>query len=86
MMMAIKTEEKRLLDALMNQEVLLLQGFTFELEDNIGVVVAKRDHVRGFWRHVSGQFAWTPAGQCDATISVQIIDEAVAHTLKLAEQ
>lgn len=84
MMMVIKSEEKRLIEALMEQETLLLKGFTFELEENIGVVVSRSEHVRGFWRYQSGRFAWTPAGYYEATVHTKVMDDAVAFTLTLA--
>lgn len=86
MMMVIRSEEKRLLEALMEQEMLLLKGFNFELADNIGVVVARGEHVRGLWRYQSGRFAWTPAGYYEATVHTKTMDDAVAFTLTLAEK
>ncbi len=83
-MMAIKSEEKRLLEALMEQEVLVLKGFTFELADNIGVIVSRGEHVRGFWRYQSGRFAWTPAGYYEATVHTKVMDDAIAFSLTLA--
>lgn len=86
MMMVIKSEEKRLIEALMEQEILVLKGFTFALEENIGVVVSRAEHVRGFWRYQSGRFAWTPAGYYEATVHAKVLDDAVAFTLTLADK
>lgn len=85
MMMVIKSEEKRLLEALMDQEILTLKGFNFELTDNVGVIVSRGDHVRGFWRYQSGRFAWTPAGYYEATVHTKVIDDAVNFTMTFAE-
>ncbi len=84
MMMVIKSEEKRLIEALMEQEILLLKGFTFDLGEDIGVVVSQSAHVRGFWHYQSGRFAWTPGGYYEATVHTKVMDDAVAFTLTLA--
>jgi len=84
MMMVIKSEETRLIEALTAQEVLVLQGYTFEFGEDVGVVVRQAEHVRGFWRYQSGRFAWTPAGYYEATVHTKVMDDAVAFTLTLA--
>ena len=86
MMMVIRTEEKCLLEALMEQETLILKGFNFELADNIGVVVSRGEHVRGLWRYQSGRYAWTPAGYYEATVHTKVLDDAIAFTLTLVDR
>ena len=83
-MMVIRSEDKRLLEKLMEQEHLILNGFHFELVDGIGIVVARAEHVRGFWRYQSDRYAWTPAGNHEPTLHAKVMDDAVAFTLTLA--
>ena len=88
MMMVIKSEkseEKRLLEALVSQELLALKGFHFELAENVGVLVSRGDEVRGFWRYQSGRFAWTPSGYYEATVHTKVMDDAVTFTRAMSE-
>lgn len=84
MMMAVKSQEQRLMEALMDQEVLVLKGYHFDIADDVGVIVSCRGHVRGFWRYQSGRFAWTPAGYYEATTHANTADDAVTQVLSLA--
>lgn len=85
MMMVVKSQEKQLAHALSEHETLVLKGYTFEVAENIGVVVARGDHVRGFWRCHTHKISWTPAGTFEPSAYVTTIDEAVAFTLTLAQ-
>lgn len=86
MMMNIKSEQKRLLELLQEQETLVLKGFGFDLTENVGVIVTHGEDVLGFWTYQSGRFAWTPAGYYEATVHTKIIDDAVAFTMTFTNQ
>lgn len=85
MKMSTKSEEKRLLNALNEQEALTLKNFRFELVDKIGIVVRRSNQTEGFWRYQSGRFAWTPSGYYEATVHTKGIDDAVTFTLSLLD-
>jgi hypothetical protein len=74
--------DHKLLWRLERHPVLRLIGFTFAAEPSIGIVVARRGHVRGFWRHGGGGYNWTPAGYGEPQHLVENEHMAVSYTLE----
>lgn len=82
--MVIKTEEKQLLEALMEQDKLIQAGLIFDIAEDAGVVISQGTHVRGFWRFQSGRFAWTPAGYAQPEAHADTLADVIVHTNRIA--
>lgn len=85
MMMAVKSLDQQLADALLEHETLILKGYSFDVRDDLGVVVARGDLVRGIWRCQPHKLSWTPAGSFEPSVYVGTVEDAVNFTLTLAQ-
>lgn len=80
--MAIGHHEKALLEALNKAFAGARRLCEAQADATGGVVIVLLGHVRGFWRHGPGGFAFTPGGYVRATVTCAGVAEAVAHTLQ----
>jgi hypothetical protein len=60
-------------------------GLTAGFGEQGGVVIERRGHVRGIWRCLGGEFAWTPAGYNEPVHEAADIEAAVAYTQALLQ-
>lgn len=79
--MCTDEEIKALLEALLAQPVLAQRGFTFRVENADELLTFRGPHLRGIWRCVKGEFAWTPAGYTVHTHTVRDVEAALRYTL-----
>lgn len=74
-------EIKKLLDALLSQPILAQRGFSFTIENTEELIAYRGPHMRGIWRCLNGEYAWTPAGYVAPTHTVRDVNAALRYTL-----
>ena len=74
-------EMRKLLEALLSQPILAQRGFSFSLESTEELIAYRGSHMRGIWRCVNGEYAWTPAGYVAPSHTVRNVDAALRYTL-----
>ena len=58
------------------------RGYDIAINDNGDLLVCRRGHWRGLWRHVSGQYSWVVAGSREPGFVTGDIEKAVCYTVK----
>ncbi len=79
--MSANENYRSLIEHLARHEVLWLRGYQFTISPMGGVVIERRGHARGVWKHHGERFAWTPLGYAEPTYFADDVDAAVRYTL-----
>ncbi|MBL8567349.1 MAG: hypothetical protein JNM89_16690 [Hyphomicrobiaceae bacterium] len=72
---------KSLIERLARHELLWLRGYQFLLAPKGGVLIERRGHARGIWKHDGERFNWTPMGYTEPTHFADDVAAAVRYTL-----
>lgn len=66
---------------LLRHEVLRQRGYAFDSSPGGGVIVERRGHALGVWRHDGRRFSWTELGYAEPTHWADGVEAAERYTL-----
>lgn len=80
--MSTSFQNLRLKSLLEADGVLRELGFDVECDATGGLMISRRNHVRGLWHHDGQNFIWFPAGYNAAAFIAATANEALRFTLE----